>query len=1011
MILASLERRRLVLAAVATLSLIGLGAWLGMDRQEDPFFPYRYGQVHVSWPGADAAQIERLVLNQLEEEIAQVEDVKELRGTARLGFAQLIVGMHQHVYDTDSAWERVRVAVQRAERKFPAGAGQPEVLDRMMDTEGIVLAVTGSDDLLELVDAARKLRRDLFRIGDIARVDLIADPGEQLVLGLDPAVAVTWGLDPEAIGAQLAARNITMPGGSLSRDGRSFVLRPQTEFRDLEELADTPVRLPSGDLLPLREIASIRLEPTEPPTERMWFNARPAVALGIVIPENRLNAVRFGARVRALLDEVRPLYAPLEIHEMFYQPKWVEDRLAELARSLLLGVAVVVIVLLAFMGVRLGLTVAGLLPLVTLSALALYAMGGGVLHQMAVAGLVIALGMLVDNAIVMVENLQWHLDQGRSPREAAALSVSELAGPLAAATGTTLAAFMPLLLAQGDTADFTRGIPVLVMLTLLVSYVYAVFATPVMATLTLRPSVGASGQRMARFGERLGGLAVRRPWRIVLLAALLVTCAGLLSGFLPRDFFPSTDRNQLIVDLHFSEGTELEHTALHTNALAAELAQQPRVTDVHVFAGSTGSRFYYNLIKIPRSPHLGRIVAITDSDRDLPQLMAWVRNRAHETLPDAHVVASRLGQGAPLEAPVEIRVFSERPEDLVAAAEEVMRLLRGTPGAVDVHHTLGTGLATVALEIDDAAAARLGLERADIATLLTAVTLGQEFSTWRARREPLPMMFRSPEGRAFPMEAVEGLPLALPDGNTVPLGQVVHTRLEWQPAVIRHWDMQRMTAVLAETAEGYTYDDVLSALAPRLDAMVLPPGVRLVYGGAAAEAAEANTALFRTLPIGILLLLVFLLYQFNSFRLLAIVLVTVPLAVVGVTPGLLLAGQPFSFTAILGVVALVGIVVNNAIVLIDLIRRLERDGVEMGAAIVAAVGRRTRPILMTTATTVAGLLPLTFTRSTLWPPLAWAIISGLVASTLLTLVVIPALYRLLMHRGGPVARENPAAAT
>jgi multidrug efflux pump subunit AcrB len=261
------------------------------------------------------------------------------------------------------------------------------------------------------------------------------------------------------------------------------------------------------------------------------------------------------------------------------------------------------------------------------------------------------------------------------------------------------------------------------------------------------------------------------------------------------------------------------------------------------------------------------------------------------------------------------------------------------------------------------------------------------------------MLLRSPEGRAFPVEALEGLPLALPDGTSVPLGHVVNMRVEWQPAVVRHWDMQRMTAVLAETEEGYTYGQVLASLAPRLEQLELPPGARLVYGGAAAEAGEANSALFRSLPIGILLLLVFLLYQFNSFRLLGIVLVTVPLAVVGVAPGLLLARQPFSFTAILGVVALVGIVVNNAIVLIDLIRRLERDGLETGAAIVAAVGRRTRPILMTTATTVAGLLPLTFTRSTLWPPLAWAIISGLVASTLLTLVVIPALYRLLMRPG------------
>ncbi|MGD9387054.1 MAG: efflux RND transporter permease subunit [Gammaproteobacteria bacterium] len=997
-----MERRRLVLALVFTLSLIGLASWLGMNRQEDPFFPYRYGQVHVSWPGADAAQVERLLLNPLQEEIAQVDEVNELRGIARLGFAQIVVGMHDHVYDTDEVWQRVRVAIERAERDFPPGAGKPELLDRMMDTEGIVLVVTGSEDLIALAEAARSLRRDLFRVPDIARVELLADPGEQLVVSIDPAAAEVWGLDARTLGGQLAARNVTMPGGLLSRDGRSVVLRPRSDFGSLEELAETPVRLPSGDMVPLGDVAGLHFEPDDPPTERMWLNGRPAVGLGIVIPENRLNAVRFGERVRAVVDEVRESYAPLEIQEMFYQPRWVEDRLAELARSLLLGMAVVILVLLLFMGPRLGLTVAGVLPLVTLSSLAIYAMGGGVMHQIAVAGLVIALGMLVDNAIVMVENLQWHLDQGRGKREAAMLSVRELAGPLAAATGTTLAAFMPLLLSQGNTADFTRGIPILVMLTLVVSYLYAVFATPVMATVMLQPRSGGSGLRTQSLGAFLGRVAVHRPAWTITLAAVLVAGGVLLSGQLQRDFFPSTDRNQLIVDLRFTEGTELEYTALQANLMAEELRQRAEVTAAHVFAGSSGPRFYYNLMKIPNSPHLGRIVAITESDDDLPTLMHWVRSYARARVPDAHVTASRLGQGPPVDAPVEIRVFAEDPAQLVEAAEAVMRVLRETPGAIDVRHTLGTGLATVRLDVDDSAAARLGLSRTDVAEALASATLGSEFSTWRVRREPLPMIIRAPEGRQFPLEGLAGLPLPLPGGGTVPLGQVARSSLEWQPAVIRQWDMQRMTGVLAETADDYTYDEVISMLSPRLEQLELPPGVHLVFGGAAEEAGEANSALFQTLPIGVLMLLAFLLYQFNSFRLMAIVLVTVPLAVVGVTPGLLLSGQPFSFTAMLGVVALVGIVVNNAIVLIDLVRRLEREHAERADAIVAAVARRTRPILMTTATTIAGLLPLTLTQSTLWPPLAWAIISGLLASTLLTLVVIPALYRLLMGATRPV---------
>ena len=994
----AVQRRRLVLAIVTVLALIGLAAWLGMDRQEDPFFPYRYGHVLVPWPGAQPEQVQRLIVQTLEDEIAQVEEINEIRATARLGFAHLIVGMQQHVYDTDAVWDRIRVAVERAERRFPQGAGPAEIRDRSMDTHGIVLAITGSDDLLELLDAARQLRRDLFRVPDIGRIEILANPGEQLVIATDDARLAALGLDQAGLAAQLAARNQTLPGGSLSSGDRNLLLRPGAEFASLEELRASPIRTASGALVPLETVADIRLMPETPTTQRMWHGDEPAIGLGIVIPENRVNAVRFGEQVRHLLDEVSPRYAPLEIHEMFYQPDWVRSRLAELGRSLLTGVVIVAIVLLLFMGPRLGLLVAVLLPLVTLSSLAVYAMGGGVLHQMTIAGMVIALGMLVDNAIVMVENLQWHLDRGKTPAQAATIAVRELAGPLAAATGTTLAAFTPLLLSTGDTADFTRGIPIMVMLVLIISYLFAIFVTPVLAAGTLKPLGQDAGLGMRRFGEAAGTLAMRHPWPVLAAAGLLLVVALGMTGLLQRDFFPSTDRNQMIVDLHFPEGTRTEISDYHAGVLAQALRQLEGVEQVHHMAGFSGPRFYYNLIETPRAPHLARIVVITDSDARLPGIMRWVRRHAPDAFPEAQVVARRLGQGPPIEAPVELHLYGEDADSLSSAARNLVRLLRDIPGATDVRHRLGDGMPTLAFEIDDAEAARHGIAREHIARTLSRATLGEPFSHYRAGREPVPMLLRTGHGEYTPESALAGLQVETADGKTLPLAQFVTVSLALQPAVIEHRDLRRKTAVLAETAEGVTYGQVIDRLERRLDELNLPPGVELVYGGAAAEAGDANTALFSTLPIGLLLLLVFLLWQFNSFRLVLIVLATVPLAAIGVVPGLILTGQPFSFTAILGVVALVGIVVNNAIVLIDVIGANRHQGLEISDAIVSAVGRRIRPILLTTMTTIAGLLPLTFTQSTLWPPMAWAIISGLLSSALLTPMVIPVLYRLLMQK-------------
>ena len=997
-VFAALAQRRLILSVVVLLSLIGGLAWFNMDRQEDPSFPYRFAQVVVAWPGAEPSEIERLVLNPLEEEIFQIEEVEEIEGIARLGVAVVGIRLKPSVYNTDNVWDRVRVAVQIAERKFPNDVLPAEVNDRVMDSHGIVLALTGSTDLLELLEAARALRRDLFRISAISRIDLLGDPGEQLLIRFDPAESAALGVTPVSLAEQLAERNQTLAGGSLDVQGRSLLLTPLTDFDSLDELLQTPIRTSTGAMLPLSEIADVSLEVEQPATERMWLDGEPTIALGLVIPEDQLNAVEFGSQVRAKVDQIRDQYAPLQIEEMFFQPRWVEDRLSELGRSLLIGVITVAFILLLFMGLRLGLLVASILPIVIFSALAVFAIGGGVLHQIAIAGMVIALGMLVDNAIVMIENLQYHIDRGMARSQAGATAVRELAGPLAAATGTTLAAFAPLLLSRGDTADFTRGIPIMVMLTLVVSYFYALLVTPLLGSSFLKPGKDHGNQPNAfdRLGNRLGKVSVRRSGTILIVAGLLMVGSAVLSQWLPRDFFPSADRNQMIVDLTFPEGTRTDYSALMAKSLADQLRAREDIQAIHVFAGFSGPRFFYNLQTKPSSPQLARLVIISRTDEDLYAISDQVRAAAPIMAPEAQIVVRRLGQGPPTEADVELQVIGQDIGDLQRAVERIMTELRNTPGAIDVRHELGVGMPSLEFIIDDSEAARFGVTRAQIGQILGDATLGRQFSTWRVGREPVPMRIRSPEGESFPAEGLEGLNIQTNQGPR-PISQFVSTELNFQPPIIEHLDLQRMTTVLAETTSDMTYSQVLELFFSNFDRSQLPPGIELKVGGAASEAGDANEAVFTALPIGILLLLVFLMWQFNSFRLVGIVLSTVPLAAVGVVPGLMLAGQPFNFTAMLGVIALVGIVVNNAIVLIDVAERERLEGHSIDDAIQAAVKRRTRPILLTTLTTIVGLLPLTMTESTLWPPMAWAIISGLMSSTALTLLVIPVLYRLAMR--------------
>jgi len=993
----AVRQRRLVLAVAAVLALVGAVAWEGMIRQEDPSFPYRAGFILVAYPGADPERVERLVLEPLEEELAEIEEIDYIQSTVRSGQVAIRLRLKDYVYDTDTQWDRIRVAVDRAQQAFPEGVGEPIVDDRLVDNASATIVVAGSNDLVDLAHAADRIEKKLFRLDGVSRVEVVGDPGEQVTIAYKDSAARRLGLTPASLASQLRARNQVRGGGTVLVAGKTASLRPESEFRSIEEIRSTPVALPSGRTVPLSEVADVRHGPSEPGKEFMWVNGRPAVGLAVIVERDKVHVVEWGEKLKAFVDELRPQFTPLELDIILFQPDHTEGRLRELGFSLMMGIVIVAGILFFSMGIRLGALVASVVPLVTLSALAIYAIGGGVLHQMAIAGMVIGLGMLVDNAIVMAENIQWHLDRGLPAREASVIAVRELAGPLGSATGTTLAAFVPMFIAEGNTADFTRMIPGMVMLMLTVSYFYAVLVTPALSEFMLKRTEASREGPISRLGRRLGGLAVRHSKSVLVTAGVLVVVAVLGARYVDRDFFPDTARNEMVVNLNFAEGTHISTTSNAAMLMADAMLQLEEVTDVYAWAGFSGPTFYYNLSENPRSPHIARLAVIARGVGDLPAIFDWVRHYAHAKLPDVEVVPQRLGQGPPVQAPIEIRLFGDDFDLLRLASEQVMDLVRDTRGTTDVRETLGTGTPTLVFEIGDASAARYGLDREDVADALLGRTLGIRIGDYRAGLDPVPIVLRSPEGERFDTDHLDTAYVFTPTGDSVPLAQLVNQSLLWQPSAIQHRDLQRVAIVLAELEQGYPFGNVTDELARKLAQVDLPAGISLEFGGKKESSGDANAALFSAMPVGIVLLLVFLLLEFNSFRRLAMVLVTVPLAATGVVPGLLLTDNPFGFTALLGVIALAGIVVNNAIVLIDVLDANLRAGRPLGEAIADAVARRTRPILLTTVTTVAGLAPLTFTDSTLWPPLAWSIISGLLASTVLTLLVVPAMCRYLLR--------------
>ena len=985
-----LKFQRLLGMIVVMMGVLGIAAYSTMPRQEDPSFPYRAGLITVSYPGASAEAVNRLVVDPLSDELRQVEEIDWTQTTGRTGVAVFRVRLNDTIYETDAAWDRVRQAMDRARLEFPDDVGQMVLDDRMIDIPAIILAVSGSASVAELSDVAERLKDNVADIRGMSRVELEADTDEQVTLALDDAAMYQLGISPARVLETLAQRNQTIPGGYIVSEGRRVSVLPNSEFTSIDALRATPIELPDGSQVPLAAAANVWRGPAEPRQPEAWYDGERVVLVSLYMEEGSTDAIRFGERVRERLALVEDSFAPYEIREMFFQPDKVMDRLDNLAWSLVLSVLIIVAVVFTGMGIRMGLLVASILPMVALISIGLYDLGGGVLHQIAVIGMVISLGILIDNAIVIVESIQGYLDTGMQRFDALTQAVKELAGPLGASTGTTLAAFAPLLLSKGGTADFTRGVPVMIMLTLSVSYLLAISVVPLLAARFLKPRKDlAKEDRLIGLARYLGNLVSRRPGTLILAGTVLVAASVSMTPFMKKQFFPNADRPQVVVELYMPEGTDLERTSEVAASLERAIRTRENALQIHRFTGFTGPSFYYNLQREPKAPNRGRIVVETPTLEDTTAMVRWIRDHARNEFPELQVTVGILGQGPPRPAPVEIRVYHADDETRVRAVEQVYSALRRVEGTVDVRHNLDLGVPSIAINVDDASAARFGLDRSDVAQSLYGQSFGVVAEQYRQEDDPIPLVLRSREGINLSLSRLLSINIYNEQGDAVPLSAIASVDTSWESAALYQRNGTRMNSVWSNLLVGYGFNQALEGLNAALAENPLPAGTRLELGGDAEGSGEANDALLTTAPIGLLLLLFFLLLQFNSFRRVGIILLTVPLATVGIFPGLVLSGSPFGFQSLLGVIALVGIVVNNAIVLLDVMDRQLEQGDAIRDAVRKAVEQRTRPILLTTATTVAGLLPLAFSSSTLWPPMAWAIISGLLASTVLTLLVVP----------------------
>ena len=1009
----AIEKNRITIAALVVVLAAGASAYQTMSRAEDPGFTVRAARVLTLFPGASPERVEQLVTDPIEEVIGELPEIDHLSSTSKTGVSIVMVNVRDEFGDLRPIWDGLRRKVDRV--TLPEGARRPQVNDEFGDVFGIVVTLTGdgfSD--AELKQVADEVRDELLRIGDVAKVDIYGAQSERIFVEYDNARLAELGLSPLQLQGILAGANVIIPGGELRTGIERIAIEPTGNFESLDDLRRTVVSLPGRpEIVFLDDLVDISRGYSQPPSSRVFASGETALALGIAMREGG-NIITLGDVVRDELERIEASYpVGIEFDLLAFQPEIVERKVREFVSSLGQAIAIVLGVMLVFLGIRTGLVVASLVPTAMVMAIMVMGFFGIGLDQMSLAALIIALGMLVDNAIVMAESIMVQMAAGRPRLDAAVDSARELRAPLLISSLTTAAAFLPIALADSTTGEYTAPLFWVITITLLSSWLLALTMTPLLCTHFLRVETVAAGERFSgRLYSVYRGLllaCVRRP--VTTLAAVLGVFALALLGFgtLPSVFFPPSDRATFTTTYELPAGASIERTLEVVEEIddfiGAELGVSERraagVTNWATFVGNGGPRFYLGHNPEPPNPQFA-FGLLNATDREainadlIPRLGAFCRDR----FPELEVTLRPLGLGPPVAAPVEVRLSGREPNTLFGMVDALKAELRAMPETTTVADDWGSFTKKLLVDVDQPRARRAGVSSRDVAVSLQTALSGFETTQYREGDSVIPVTLRSTLASRPDVTRLESLNVYSQSGAAVPLLQVADASVVWEPSVIRRRDQLRTVTVAADLRPGETASDIVARLSPWLaaEAEQWPLGYRYEFGGEEESSVKANRSVTEKAPVAGLIVLMLLVGQFNSLRRTAIILFTIPLGLIGVVAGLLLMQSYFGFMTLLGVIALAGIIINNAIVLIDRIGiEINDNGLEPPHAIVEAAQSRLRPILLTTATTVAGLLPLWFGGGPMWEPMAIAIIFGLLGATTLTLGVVPVLYSLFFR--------------
>ncbi|MBD3305034.1 MMPL family transporter [candidate division KSB3 bacterium] len=1013
----AIEKDRVTFVALAVILVTGIWAFLTLPQAEDPGFTVPTAFVMTYFPGGSPTRIEQLVTDKLEKKIQQMPEIDYIESTSKTGVSLIYVTIQEKYKETRPIWDDLRRKIEDVEPELPDGVIGPIVNDEFGDVFGTIVTITGDGFAYSaLKDIADEVRNELLLLEDTAKVRILGAQEERIFIEYHNARLAQFGLSPSQMQQLLESRNILIPGGHITNDSERLIIEPSGNFESLEDIRQTVIFLPqTQELLFLKDIAEVSRGYVDPPTSRLFSTGKAAVGLAISMRDGG-NITTMGRHIKALIERVQQDY-PIGIafDYIAFQPDAVERKVDNFIMNLVQSVVIVILVMIFSLGLRTGMVVATLIPMAILMSLACMAGLHIGLDQVSIASLIIALGMLVDNAIVMSESIMVQMQEGKKAVQAAVDSARELRFDLLTSSLTTSAAFLPIFLAESIIGEYTSPLFKVVTLTLLSSWLLAVTMTPLLCVRFLKPRKASGNMRSydTRFYNiyRTGLLAVlRHPFLI--LGAIAIAGFAAVHGFglIQQDFMPPNDKAICTAEIRFPLGTPIERTQQMVAKLEAYLKQEflvgadrsEGIRNWGTFVGKSAPRFVLPFRPEPVSPEYAMLLINATSRRILAEtIIPQLERYCHQTFPDGLCDIALLQTGPPVDFPIVVRLSGRDHQKLFTLVDKVKQHLNTMPGVRNIHDDWGIRTKKILVKIDPTRARRAGVTNRDVAISLQTIFSGLPISQYREEDTVIPIVMRAEAAERDKISELEGHQMySQATGNTVPLKQIADIEVVWELAKILRRQRLRTVAIKANVAPGVSAIRRSNAIEAWLQQISQDWefGYHYEMGGDKEQSHKANRSIMVKVPLAGLLILMLLIIQFNSIRKPLIIGLTIPLGLIGVVTGLLITGASFTFMTLLGIISLSGIVMNNAIVLLDRIGIEQTEGgYDPRTALIEAAQRRLRPILLTTVTTIGGLIPLWIGGGPLWETMAIAIIFGLLFATILTLGVIPVLYALLFN--------------